>query len=252
MHDRSGPSDFKKPNDLDVKVWRYMSLAKFLWMLQKNALYFSRSDLMGDPFEGHYSKITAMSEEAFVAAQMTDPVFAEMGEAAHRRNFRDLISKVPKEKMGLFVNCWHMNEHESLAMWKLYASQRESICIQSTFSRLEQSLPHEAFLGAVEYIDYNKQYISVTNALNYIIHKRKSFEHERELRAVMWRPISDKFAVIDDRGMIAPIQLIDLIENIFINPNADPILEEVVNGLKSAHKLPAPVHKSSVNDSPDY
>jgi hypothetical protein len=47
---------FVKPPDIDVKIWRYMSLAKFLWMLQKNALYFSRSDLMGDPFEGHYSK----------------------------------------------------------------------------------------------------------------------------------------------------------------------------------------------------
>jgi hypothetical protein len=61
---------FKKPKDLDVKVWRYMNLAKFLWMLQKSALYFSRSDLMGDPFEGHYSRVTALSEDAFVAAQM--------------------------------------------------------------------------------------------------------------------------------------------------------------------------------------
>jgi hypothetical protein len=110
---------FKKPKDLDVKVWRYMSLAKFLWMLQKSAPYFSRSDLMGDPFEGHYSKVTALSEDAFVAAQMTEPIFAEMGEAVHRRNFRKLIADVPREKLNLFVNCWHMNEYESLAMWKL-------------------------------------------------------------------------------------------------------------------------------------
>jgi hypothetical protein len=81
---------FKKPENLDVRIWRYMSLAKFLWMLQRNSLYFSRSDLMGDPFEGHYSKPTATSEDSFVAAQMTDPVFATMGGAIHRRNFRNM------------------------------------------------------------------------------------------------------------------------------------------------------------------
>src|SRR5664279_3155794 len=165
---------FSKPQDLDVKVWRYMSLTKFLWMLQKAALYFSRSDLMGDPFEGHSSRVTAMSEDSFVAAQMTDPIFAEMGEAVHRRNFRELIAKVPSEKLELFVNCWHMNEHESLAMWKLYASQRESICIQTTFRKLETALPHEAFLGMVKYIDYDRQYISLADGFTYITHKRKS------------------------------------------------------------------------------
>jgi hypothetical protein len=243
---------FKKPKDLDVKVWRYMSLAKFLWMLQKSALYFSRSDLMGDPFEGHYSRVTALSEDAFVAAQTTEPVFAEMGEAVHRRNFRKLIADVPREKLHLFVNCWHMNEYESLAMWKLYASQRESICIQSTFRKLERALPNEAFLGMVKYIDYNRQYISVADGFTYIVHKRKSFGHERELRAVMWRPISENSAVIEDRGMIVPIAATELIDNIFINPNADPILEEVVNGLAATHNISAPVLKSNVNDGPDY
>jgi hypothetical protein len=243
---------FEKPKDLDVKVWRYMSLAKFLWMLQKCALYFSRSDLMGDPFEGHYSKPTAMSEESFVAAQMTDPVFAAMGETIHRRNYRKIISDVSKEKLNLFVNCWHMNEHESLAMWKLYASQDEAICIQSTFRQLELLLPEKAFLGIVKYIDHDRQYISVTDAFQYIVHKRKSFEHERELRAVLWKPTAGDTEMVGDRGMVVPIDLSNLIENIFISPDATPILEEVVSGLKAAYRLSAPVNKSKVNDGPDY
>jgi hypothetical protein len=193
-----------------------------------------------------------MSEDSFIAAQMTDPVFATMDEAIHRRNFRKLISDVPKEKLKLFVNCWHMNEYESLAMWKLYASQREAICIQSTFRKLEKALPHEAFLGMVKYIDYNRQYISVADGFTYIVHKRKSFEHERELRAVMWRPISEGFAIIEDRGMIVPMAATELIDNIFISPSADPILEEVVNGLVATFKISAPVLKSNVNDGPDY
>jgi hypothetical protein len=202
--------------------------------------------------KGTIPRITAASEESFVAAQMTDPIFAEMGEAVHRRNFRKLIADVPREKRALFVNCWHMNEHESLAMWKLYESQRESICIQTTFRKLETALPHEAFLGMVRYIDYDRQYISVADGFTYITHKRKSFEHERELRAVMWKPISDGFALIDERGMIVPIEAAELIDNVFINPDADPILEDVVTGLGATYKLSATVHKSSVNDGPDY
>jgi hypothetical protein len=244
---------FEKPKHLDVKIWRYMSLAKFVWMLQKKALYFSRSDLMGDPFEGHYSRITAMSEDAFVAAQMTDPIFAEMGKEIHRRNFRQIISNVSQEKLNLFLNCWHMNEYESMAMWKLYASHHDSICIQSTFRKLEQLLPHEAFLGTVKYIDYNREYISTGDAFQYIVHKRKSFEHERELRAVIWTPSAGKkFKVIENRGIFVTVDPSQLVENIFINPNAEPPLVEVVTGLRSAYGLSAPLHKSNVNDPPDY
>jgi hypothetical protein len=244
---------FKKPKDPGVKAWRYMSLAKFLWMLQKRALYFSRSDLMGDPYEGHYSRITAMSEESFIAAQMTDPLFATWGEEVHRRNFRKLLSNVPHERTNLFVNCWHMNDYESPAMWNLYAARHDSICIQSTFRKLQRSLSAHVFLGTVEYIDYNKEYISIEDAFQYIVHKRKSFEHERELRAVIWRIKSeDRFKIIEDRGMLVPVQLDKLIERIYINPNADPLLRDVVNGLKSSYSLTAPVHKSNVNDSPDY
>jgi hypothetical protein len=243
---------FKQPKDSDVKIWRYMSLAKFLWMLQRGALYFSRSDLMGDPFEGHYSKVTALGENSFVAAQMTDPVFAEMGEAVHRRNFRKIISDVKKEKLNLFVTCWHMNESESWAMWKLYASQDEAICIQSTFNALRQLLPDKAFLGTVKYIDYDTEYISVTDAFQNIVHKRKSFEHERELRAVLWKPISDDIELAGDSGMIVPIDLNGLIHNVFISPSANSILDEVVRGLKSTYKLDAPTHYSRVNERPEY
>jgi hypothetical protein len=243
---------FDQPKDPDVKIWRYMSLAKFLWMLQRDALYFSRSDLMGDPFEGHYSKVTALSEDSFVAAQMTDPIFAEMGEAIHRRNFRKIISDVKKEKLNLFVNCWHMNESESWAMWKLYAAQDEAVCVQSTFSALRKLLPDKAFLGTVNYIDYDTEYISVTDAFQYIVHKRKSFEHERELRAVLWKPISKDIELAGNSGMIVPVDLNGLIQNIFISPSANSMFDTVIRGLKLSFKLDAPVHHSRVNEGPEY
>ncbi len=47
--------EFVHPSDLKVKIWRFMSLAKFLSLLHTNSLYFSRSDKLGDPFEGSIS-----------------------------------------------------------------------------------------------------------------------------------------------------------------------------------------------------
>jgi hypothetical protein len=57
---------FTPPSDPNVRIWRYMSLAKFVWMLQTHALYFSRCDLMGDPFEGYATRPQPRYEEEFV------------------------------------------------------------------------------------------------------------------------------------------------------------------------------------------
>jgi hypothetical protein len=138
-------------------------------------------------------------------------------------------------------------------MWKLYASQDDSICIQSTHAKLQRLLPHDCFLGTVKYIDYNKDYIDPSNALHYITHKRKSFEHERELRAVLWTPTAKTtFGSADGRGLVVPIDLGELVDAIFISPSSEPILEGIVRGLNQTYGLGAPIHKSQVEEPPDY
>jgi hypothetical protein len=50
-----------------------MDLAKFLWMLQKNALFFARADQLGDPYEGHYTEPYVESLNRFMQALSKDP-----------------------------------------------------------------------------------------------------------------------------------------------------------------------------------
>jgi len=38
------------------------------------------------------------------------------------------------------INCWHMNDHESAAMWKLYLKSDEGIAIQSTYRKLKDAI----------------------------------------------------------------------------------------------------------------
>ena len=43
---------FPQPEDDSVRIWRYLDLAKFIWLLEKQQLYLSRLDSLNDPFEG--------------------------------------------------------------------------------------------------------------------------------------------------------------------------------------------------------
>jgi hypothetical protein len=208
---------------------------------------------MGDPFEGHYTATNAKDEDAFVSAQMSAPDFGKMTEAQHRENFRLILQGSMAQKKLLFVNCWHMNEGESLAMWKLYAAHNDSICIQSTCAKLVRLLPKDAFVGMVRYIDYNSHHIDWGMVLEYIVHKRLSFAHERELRAVIWTPsASGTYEAIGDSGLVVPVKMNELIDAIFVNPEADQILIDVLNGLKTSFSLKAPITKSDVNAGPTY
>ena len=42
--------------DRNVPIWRYMDIAKFLSLLDKQSLFFSRLDHLGDPFEGSLTR----------------------------------------------------------------------------------------------------------------------------------------------------------------------------------------------------
>ena len=46
---------FELPPD-DATLWRYMDFTKFVSLLEKQALFFSKPDRLGDPFEGSLPK----------------------------------------------------------------------------------------------------------------------------------------------------------------------------------------------------
>jgi hypothetical protein len=62
------------------------------------------------------------------------------------------------------------------------------LSFESTYRRLRSCLPKCVLIGEVNYIDYQTQEFSMGNTFNFIMRKRKSFEHERELRAAKRLP----------------------------------------------------------------
>jgi hypothetical protein len=61
----SHPS-FLQPADRRVKVWRYMDLAKFIWLLKEKRLFMARLDRLSDPYEGSLTAKTIQGIDVFL------------------------------------------------------------------------------------------------------------------------------------------------------------------------------------------
>jgi len=240
---------FEKPENEKTKIWRYIDFTKFVSLLDKSALFFTRADRLGDPFEGSYSRANIKLRPEVYKEKIPPDALENLGQ------FNKTFLKYTA------INCWHLSDYESAAMWKLYLKSSEGIAIQSTFDLLKTSLKndsHHVFIGKVEYIDFEKDWMPEGNTLYPFVHKRKNFEHEKELRAVIQELRYKKNGEIDwskplfDDGIYVQIDLGVLIDNIYLAPTSPKWLLELVKSITKKYKLDKDVLQSSLDDVPVY
>lgn len=212
-------------------------------MLNRQATFFCRADKLGDPFEGSVPIRHHMRKYREMASQTSDIVrdsklLREAGE-----DFRKYV----------YVNCWHINEGESAALWKLYLKSDEGIAIRSTRNRLGESFMESDFpicTVPILYIDYEKDDPPVPTRLAPFRYKRKSFEHERELRAVYYAEAIDKSGKKQDplgeAGIYVPTNVTTLIERIYVSPLSPRWFGQVVIQTLQKYKFTIPVQVSEM------
>jgi hypothetical protein len=256
---------FRQPEDAEAPLWRYMDIAKYVSMLMSSALYFARMDKFDDPFEGSLSKaefdkllVTAAAGEASGAIP-----------ADWKGRYKDvLLANARNTIKSCYVCCWHANSHESEAMWKLYATSGCSIAIQTTYRQLWASLPNAfepehhlgPFLGMVTYLDHTTDSMPIGNIFHPVMHKRRSFEHERECRAVFHRtsrrvipnPLDDSDLADFPTGISVPVDLSALVKRIVVSPSAPPWFSGVVEDLTHRYGFDFPVDGSSLVAAPYF
>jgi hypothetical protein len=232
---------FQAPDDPNIKIWRYMDFTKFVSMLDNNGLFFSRADCLGDPFEGSIPRANER-EQSEIAKDWDKEALDKLESWKTWRR---------QERQNMFINCWHMNEDESAAMWRLYTKSEEAICIQSTFKLLHECVNEKVFIGVVRYIDYEKDLIYVTNAFYPFIHKRKFYAYERELRAVICNP-PDYGELPIEGGICKEINLTQLIENVFVAPTSTTWFRDLVEKMVERYSLNRLVKQSSLDEEPCY
>ncbi|MBA7507538.1 hypothetical protein ES706_06257 [subsurface metagenome] len=240
---------FEKPENVNAKIWRYLDFTKFVSLLDKSALFFTRADKLPDPFEGSYSKANVKLRPDMYKGKIPPNALKDLSQ------FYELFRKFTA------INCWHLNEYESAAMWRLYLKSNEGIAIQSTFNLLKSSLKdenHNIFIGKVKYIDFERDRMPEGNTLYPFVHKRKSFEHEQELRAVIQEFRYKKNGEIDwhklpfDDGICGSVDLNVLIDRLYLAPTSPKWLLELVRSVTRRYELDKDVIQSSLDDRPVY
>ena len=151
---------FTKPDDAEIKIWQYMDITKYISMIEKNALYFSRADLLDDPFEGSIPEaIGQINLNEIFKSQFKEMTKTRIDKVKFPSTFHDFIRK------SCYVCCFHMSSFESAALWSIYSKSKQGIAIQSTFKKLcdcfKDYTEHTVGIGTINYIDYSQNTIPV-------------------------------------------------------------------------------------------
>ncbi len=232
----------------DTIIWRYMSFAKLISILQAGALFFTRMDLLEDKFEGRLPRTT----------------FSNMDDVT-RKVFEDF-------RLNTAVNCWSMSHEESIGLWKSYVPHKEGVAIRSDIGRLKRSLLEESefneasiFIGEVNYVDYDDHDFQentpgLFNAIIPFFSKRKFFKYENELRAIISLLGSHKIWMTEGAGIKHPEQVLqvpvsmqDLIKTIHVAPQASGWFLDLVRSTVETYGFdPHKVFQSGIEDSPKW
>lgn len=239
----SAHPSFKAPANRNATLWRYMDFNKYVSLLETESLYFSRADHVGDPFEGSVSQATIERRRANFKAAPAEQR-GDHTEEIHLGIYASLFQRMP----GLtFLNCWHMNEGESVAMWRLYSPSGMGVAMQTTFAKLFDLTPANVFVGLVQYDDYGQADIPDYTLFDPFVHKRRSFSHENEVRAV----IQYDHRSVDDAplGELVRASLTDLIDAVRVSPRAPDWHLETVQKVTKRYKLSKEVRRSEIDST---
>ena len=246
---------FSEPSD-NEKIWRYINLPKFLDLIQSKTLFFTRADIIRkmDKYEGSiftkkhlefHDYLKNNPEEIITIAPNFTRKSKELLET-------DIILNNHNERIFIkqnFINCWHMNEFENFAMWKIY-SENFGVCIQSTYKDLSNCFVDEiwnpynekrrVYIGKVNYINRNEDFISQNNMFWPYIHKGKEFLYEKELRCIINESENkSEFKKIK-------INIDQLINKIYINPFSPDWFERLIKDVCLKYDIKSEIIKSDI------
>jgi len=242
-----------------------MDFAKYVAMLKDRALHFARLNELGDPFEGsltkaEYNQMRADAERGEVGGKLPKEWQGDY--------FGVLAGPTRRALKTCYVSCWHMNSFESEAMWRLYSSSGFAIAVTSTYQLLSDVLPSSyqpeeyigPFLGTVEYIDHHHDELKWNNIFHAVLHKRLSFAHEHECRAIIDRtgpkgrrtgePLPEHIVDSYPPGILVSVALENLVQRVVVSPTAPTWFSDCVVDVTTRYGFSFPTGRSSLTMPP--
>lgn len=244
----------------DTVLWRYMSLDKFINLIDTKTLFLSPVAYFknSDPLEGHLPKKFHNEIESHLQLMsQSGPKFPESAQK-EMLEFEQEWAETTSKRLKLMrektrgrqsICCWYESKFESEAMWKLYGDNGKSIAVKTTVASLKKSIDSRnneklAILARMRYLDFNdvdmtrKELLAKNERVSTILLKRKEYEHEREVRLYHEPDIFDLLnhrLILEDyweKYVIKPhtinIDIGELIHSVVVSPYvSDPYLSSV-------------------------
>ncbi len=235
-------ADLRIPS-LSTPLWRYLDIPRFVSLLDGRCLHFIQASIMEDTYEGSVSGPTLASRHQrsedlahYLTSQLGSEWTAEMTSNIFSQ---DLSAQV-------MLSCWHMNEYESAAMWKLYCPQGDGVAIRTTAGKLILGLPATVedsgiLASEVIYVDYDTFEIPEGNIFWRYMHKRMSFSHEQEFRAFLLQGDQER------RVFDVPMDLEGLIDAVHLPPRSAAWKLGLVRSLLDHYGVTLPVVQSRLD-----
>jgi hypothetical protein len=232
----------------DWPIWQYLTLSKFISMLENGGPWFSRMDRFADIHE------MAISRSALDLSvnEMADYIYRQTGEIVEHRIARALADLVEAQmtielRANYLASCWHMSEVESGAMWAIYG--HEGVAISTTIRSLANSLSstgHTIEIFPVIYVDHATDELPRDEPYRF---KHRLYAYEQELRALLTPPSMEK----SPAGFPVPVALPELIHSIHVPPGSHPMHQSVVSTILNRFRLPnIPIETSAADTIPQY
>jgi hypothetical protein len=229
----------------DGTIWRYVDTVRLLALLEHRALYFCCIAELGDPFEGslprqdHATHLDAVFEDGADSGVPTGLFLEQANQLA------------ADPRRSTFVSCWHLSDHESVAMWRLYSEMGKGVAIVSSVARLRHCLPRISQVSAVRYLDFSTDsahFRSATpSAAELALVKRKEFAYEQELRAFF-----RDARLVGKHGRNVHVDPEQLISRLVIAPGTASWLQSLLQKVLRRYGYSFQLETSSLDVAPLY
>lgn len=211
------------------RLWRYLDYFKFEDLIKSGSLYYSRLDRFQDKLEGvsPFSCIKAIASDL------------EKNEEQKREAIRLYNIRMERNREIGFASCWHINDGLNYNMWDSYGHKAaDSIAIRATERKLCSVLKKSGFPFLNEPVQYFEEPYFNQNAYWFpTMFKRKEFQSEQEFRSILFAH------GISLGGIKIKIDLKDLIDRIYVHPNASKDFFKEIRKLVKAKGLQIPIRQ---------
>ncbi|AIK16054.1 hypothetical protein GZ59_43670 [Pectobacterium atrosepticum] len=275
--------------DLDdsVRLQRYMNFAKFISLLDNREIFLCKTSLFEDELEGGFTVIDEMLSDGSAAIldnvvnnllptvnkqtleereernKISADVMKHVEEEPYHTVFGDIEKKdfshqELHERIKDFIDvcCWHSNEKESMAMWKIYGEDDFAVCVITDVGNIKRSIiknkEYKILIAKVKYLIYEDEHFKQEHPLAQYMHKTDFYSYENEVRIIGYDPTSNIYEERKASGTRIGVNLQELVQEIRVSSTAPDWFLGLVRSICKKFSLDVQVCRSGINIKHSY